>query len=78
MRKVIVYEWYRPEDADYKTPFEKKEVGKGVFHQFGMDCTETDNSIGNFSTAIIELKDGTVENIPVELIKFTNPLTSTT
>jgi len=40
------------------------------------DCPDTagydelDRGTGNYSTAIIELEDGTVKSVPVECIKF--------
>ena len=49
----------------------KKELrGSGIFHEFGCNYEEFDSGAGNFSTAIIELSDGTVINHPVELIEF--------
>jgi len=46
-------------------------VHEGRFHQFGMESLETDNGLGgttcaSYSTAIIELDDGSVINAPVE------------
>lgn len=45
--------------------------GVATFHQFGMDYEEFEEGPGNYSTAIIELADGTVKNVPVENIEFT-------
>jgi hypothetical protein len=42
----------------------------GVFHCFGCDYEEFETGPGNFSTAIIETKDGKLHNIPVELVEF--------
>ena len=49
-----------------------KIVSKGTatFHQFGLNCLEGEDSIGTYSTAILELEDGTVLNHPVHMIKF--------
>jgi hypothetical protein len=44
--------------------------GEAIFHQFGCNYEEFESGPGNFSTAIIELPDGTVLNIPVEDIAF--------
>lgn len=67
-------EWFKY-DVEYNN--EKKEQvpttvsqGYAIFHQFGSDFFETPENIAAYSTAIIELKDGTVKNIPVNLIKF--------
>jgi len=69
-RPVTVFEWWRPGNALYSAPFEKRAVGAGNFHQFGFDCTETSESIGTYSTAIVEMPNGEVKNVPVELIRF--------
>lgn len=69
-RTVTVFEWWRPDDAKYNEPFQKREVGVGEFHQFGTDCTETEENIGTYSTAIVEMSDGSIVNVHVELIIF--------
>jgi len=67
MRDIIFYEykWDTMKRCNVKV-----EVGKAKFHQFGVNYEEFENGPGNFSTAIIEKEDGSVDNIPVELIKF--------
>lgn len=70
MRPVMVFEWWRPEGSPFYTPFEKRALGAGNFHQFGCDCMESVDSIGTFSTAIVEMPDGEVRNVPVDLIRF--------
>lgn len=50
--------------------FEKVLKGRAIFHEFGVDYEEFDSGPGNFSTAVIELPDGTVKNVPVENIAF--------
>lgn len=42
----------------------------GMFHQWGSDILEGDHDIGTFSSAIVELADGTVINPPAEMLKF--------
>lgn len=69
-RPVIVFKWYRPDDAKYDEPYEKVEVGAGNFHQFGTDFEEFGDGGASFSTAIVEMPDGEVKNVPVELIRF--------
>jgi hypothetical protein len=49
-------------------------AGKAYFLGFGIEFEEFDNTVGQYSTAIIELKDGTVKNVPVEHIRFLEPL----
>ncbi len=50
--------------------FVRSLKGEAIFHQFGVDYEEFESGPGNFSTAIIELPDGTVKNVPVENIEF--------
>ncbi|MCP4475425.1 MAG: hypothetical protein GY821_12835 [Gammaproteobacteria bacterium] len=63
---------------DDKVLYEKVVVGEGIFHQFGVDYEEFECSTcyrcgpGNYSTAIIEMPDGTIKNVEVELIVFIN------
>jgi len=68
-RKVGVYEYRKAKGA---THFEKVYIGSGMFHQFGCDHEEFENCAGNYSTAIVEMPDGSVKNVPVELIVFNN------
>ena len=65
MRLVEYYEHKRVEGK-----LQKFLAGEGVFHKWGVEFEEFESGPGNYSTAIIELDDGTVKNIPVELIKF--------
>ena len=52
---------------DYK---KKELVGQGEFIQYGVDFEEFESGAGNYSTALVLMKDGTVENVPVTTIKF--------
>ena len=68
MRKVQVYKYEKPVgSASVGT---KTKAGIGNFHQFGVDYEEFDSGPGNYTTAIVEMPDGTVKNVPVENIKF--------
>lgn len=84
MRDAILFE-YRPieddneikdedeietEDGLKVRQYEKVEVGCVKFHQFGVNFDERESGIGSYSSAIIELPDGTLENVPVELVQF--------
>ena len=64
-RKVKVYKWGKTEDNTFG---EKVPGYIAIFHAWGYK--ELENGTGNFSTAIIEKVDGSVDNIPVELIVF--------
>ena len=53
---------------------EKIYKGKmGLFHGWGVDYEEFETGPGNFSTAIVELADGSVENVYVTCIQFLTP-----
>ncbi len=47
--------------------------GKGLFHQWASDYDEYETNAGNFTVALIELKDGTVQKVTPENLKFTDP-----
>ena len=66
LRRIIVYKYVKNEDGKY----EKVEDGEANFHAFGCSYEGLIDGVGNFSTAIIERKNGTVENVSVEMIKF--------
>ena len=70
IRPVTVLEYYTPDEPKFATRYKKRERCKGKFHGFGIDYEEFESGPGNFSTAIVELEDGEVINIPVELIRF--------
>ena len=66
MRRVMVSEHKKQPDGKWKL----EEIGEATFHGFGVDYEEFDSGPGNFSTAIIELADGTVKNVPVKNVRF--------
>ena len=66
-RKVVVYEWEREGGNLYS---KKVRIGEGIFHQFGVDYEEFETGPGNFTTAIVEMPDGEIKNIPVGLVVF--------
>lgn len=43
---------------------------EAVFHAWGCNYEEFENGPGNYSTAIVERADGSVENVPTHMIKF--------
>lgn len=61
MRKVMVKDCINGEF---------REKGEAIFHQFGCDYAEFENGPGNFTTAVIEWPDGSVENVCVEHVRF--------
>ncbi len=62
-RKVIIYKW-KWSDKEEKNI--KVEQNRGDFQQYGYE----NDGDGSYSTAIVQLDDGTVRNVHVEMIKF--------
>lgn len=67
MRKVKVFKYERREGQAF---YDKVENGVAKFHQFGVDYQELHDGAGNYSTAIIERADGSVESVPADMIQF--------
>ena len=65
MKKVKVYQ-YKSENGHLK----KKFIYNAVFHAFGVGYEEFEGGPGNYSTAIVELENGELENVSVEMVKF--------
>jgi len=63
LRKVEIYDNYS------KT---KKVVNTGIFHQWGTfyDTFEAENGVANYTTAIVELEDGSIETPEAGLVRF--------
>jgi len=66
-RRVIVQKYKKVGDNKY---FALTDDGEADFHAFGLDYEELDGVPGNYSTAIIERDDGTIEHVRVEHIRF--------
>ncbi|MCP4706126.1 MAG: hypothetical protein GY865_16120 [candidate division Zixibacteria bacterium] len=75
MHRYVKYYKYKKEKNEAGSYWAKKYQGMAVFHEFGIDYEELDNCIRSFSTAILELPDGSIKNLPVELIAFCTPIT---
>ncbi len=69
MRKVVIFKNKREKG---KTGYQRVFDGHGLFHQFGVEYEECETGVGNYSTAIIEMPDGKVRTVPVEMIEFNN------
>lgn len=67
MKTVMIYKWERLGDDTFHS---KVEQGEAKFHEWGVDYEEFEEGPGNFSAAIIELNDGSVELVHASLIKF--------
>lgn len=67
MRKVrILKREYNPALRKYVQATE----AEGEFHQFGSSFAEYENGAVQFSTAIVELPDGTIRNVDADMIQF--------
>lgn len=67
MRKVKIFKWVWNEEKQ-----EHDEVldGAGLFVQYGVNFVELDEGIGNYTSVIVEKSDGTILNLPTELVVF--------
>ena len=70
-RKVEVYEmkWI----AETKS-YAKTYTCTGMFHQFSIGINPFESMDTQVPVAIVELADGSVMSPPVDMIKFTSPL----
>lgn len=50
--------------------WEKDFTNAGLFHQWGCSYEEFESGAGNFTVAIIELPDGTIEQVLPSNLKF--------
>ena len=69
-----VFNGLRPVEVKVITNTYTKEytIFKGVFHGWGVGYEEFETGPGNFSVAIVEKEDGTVDSYPVHLVRFTD------
>lgn len=67
--KVKVFKWGKKQE-DGRSYLAKVDNGEGTFCAWGSDFEERGNGIGTYSTAIIKRADGTIENVPVEMVQF--------
>lgn len=50
--------------------YEPEFSNEGVFHQWASLMIEGENNFGNYTVGIIELPDGTIEEVEPTVIKF--------
>ena len=55
------------------TGCESDYIHDGVFHEWGTEYEEFEDGASQYSVAIVELPDGTIETIHPEYIKFLEP-----
>ena len=70
MRKAIMSELQLIEGETNK--YEKVEVGPVKFLEFSVNYDQCENGVGTYASAIVELADGRLDNVPVEMIQFTD------
>lgn len=49
---------------------EKEDAGEGKFHGWGVEYEEFENGPGNYSVAIVEMADGTIQTLMPWAIRF--------
>jgi len=56
---------------------DRKQVPvEGLFHQWAAQCFETEDGIGNYTVALIELDDGRIVEAAPDTVVFTEPAPS--
>lgn len=71
MRKVKVFGYQH----DEKTQKHNRVYARsGLFHGVGVTFQEFEYGVGNYSTAIVEFPDGTIDTPPIEMIEFEDKL----
>ena len=65
--KVQVFEWQWVAGLNKNV---KKESYQAYFLGFGIDYEELREGVGQYTTAILELEDGSVTMVPIPMIKF--------
>ena len=53
-----------------RSEYRKESIGVGNFVGYGLDCDESEGGIASFTSAIVEMPDGTVENVSTSMINF--------
>jgi len=80
MRKVR-FKRYIPSVYSKESPFslvpgtkcwEKDFTHEGLFHQWAAMCDEGSENYGNYTVALVELPDGTIERVEPDKIQFIN------
>ena len=78
-RKVMFKKWIAREEIgegafkrqkEGTNCWEKEFTNAGLFHQWGCSYEEFESGAGNFTVAIVEMTDGTVEQVLPINLKF--------
>lgn len=73
MRKVLYKKWvkeYVENNVRIGGHWEEEFLNEGIFHQFGNAYEDFGEQIGNYTVALIEKSDGTIEEVLPINIKF--------
>ena len=70
--KPEIIKWfdYRPQDGKVNGAWKKGYMGLAIFRGFGIDYEELSQGVGMYSTAHIELPDGSLRSVPITDILF--------
>jgi hypothetical protein len=81
MRKVLFKRWIEPKypQSNKKLTFYDRLEGtgiwsdfihKGIFHQWANAYEEFETGAGNYTVGLVEVKDGTIESVLPNNLKF--------
>ena len=70
MRKVEVFKFNKSGETDGKIEWKKSSAGIGSFLGLGVGYRESYGGIIQFTTAVVEMPDGFIQNIKVENVRF--------
>lgn len=71
LRPVLVSKrWWQSTGPEEQRGWNTEPIGFAWFHQFGSNFEEFEDGPGNYTTAVIEWPDGSVETVQPEAIKF--------
>ena len=80
LRKVMFKKWIPQEYLPVESGIQQAVAGTGcwqkdfenagLFHQWGTSYEEFESGAGNFTVAIVEMPDGTIEQVLPENLKF--------
>ena len=69
-RRVMTYTWEKVGFVTDRDEYVQVEDGEGIFAQYGTDFEEHSGDLCSVSSAIVEMPDGRVRNMPLHMIRF--------
>jgi len=73
LRRVMVTEWV----GVYPKKVELKETREADFHGWGNDYEELESGTGNYTVAVVEFDDGTIEMVRADRVRFLDRINQT-